>query len=117
MTYCRNIFHFHVCDQRQSQELAIDKEVKFHILVILWNQLGKINVQVSLFIWYHQEWHHFVTGSGKWSQEEFKKHPNINNSPKPNQNPKINDNKNKKPNQLVSSPSFKRAAHYVRRII
>lgn len=35
MTYCGNIFHFHVCDQWQSQELAIDKEVKFHILVIL----------------------------------------------------------------------------------
>lgn len=34
MTYCGDIFHFHVCDQWHAQELAIDKEVKFDIFVI-----------------------------------------------------------------------------------
>lgn len=34
MTYCGDIFHFHVRDQWHTQELTIDKEVKFHILVI-----------------------------------------------------------------------------------
>ena len=34
MTYRGDIFHFHVRDQRHTQELAIDEEVKFHIFVI-----------------------------------------------------------------------------------
>lgn len=38
MTYRGDIFHLHVCDQRHTQELAIDKEVKFHILVVSWNK-------------------------------------------------------------------------------
>lgn len=72
-------------DQRHTQELAIDKEVEFHILVIRWNKLRKIHVQVSLFIWKHQEQHHSVAGSGEWSKQEVKKDKNQNNdkSPKP----------------------------------
>lgn len=73
MTYRGDIFHFHVRDQWHTQELAIDKEVKLHIFVIRWNKAGKIHVQVSLFIWYHQEQHNSVAGSGEWSQQEVQK--------------------------------------------
>lgn len=70
MTYCGDIFHFHVCDQWHTQELAIDEEVKFHIFVIHWNKLGKKSIFRCHCLLNIIDDNSIVAGSGEQSQEK-----------------------------------------------